>query len=208
MTKTDFAELKEKLTTFDDLDASTLCRFTFQPILRSMMSRNEAYNFGVDNMKYQHTKSAAIISELIEIIQSQSEALEKYQEKAWRFDERDTHRETFAAHTCLSETTTRLQKLRDKMFKTIKTSAIGTHLLNEKTEVYLKSEVDAAVEQLKAENICKDLKITIQHDKITALKSKLKIAADALRSISNVVGTSTLQYQMAQQALSEIGGET
>ena len=43
-------------------------------------------------------------------------------------------------------------------------------------------------------------------DENAALKSKLKIAADALSSISNVVGTSTLQYQMAQKALSEIEG--
>lgn len=41
-------------------------------------------------------------------------------------------------------------------------------------------EKDAAVEQLKAENICKDLKITIQHDKITALKSENEKAYDAL----------------------------
>lgn len=39
---------------------------------------------------------------------------------------------------------------------------------------------DAEIEQLKAENICKDLKITIQHDKITALKSKLEIAKKGL----------------------------
>lgn len=36
------------------------------------------------------------------------------------------------------------------------------------------------IEQLKAENISKDIKITIQHDKITALKSKLAKAKEAL----------------------------
>lgn len=107
MTKTDFAELKEKLM---KLDVMALSAEYIE------CCKRRQYNGLVrieDMVKWQFEKDAAIISELIEIIKLQSEALEKYQGKAWRFEERDTHEKTFAAKTCLSETTTRLQKLRE-----------------------------------------------------------------------------------------------
>lgn len=74
MTKTDFAELKEKL-----------CRKIYVDIY------------------VQREHDSAIISELIEIIQSQSEALEAYHDLHYapKLDE------------VLSETNARLQKLRD-----------------------------------------------------------------------------------------------
>ena len=53
-------------------------------------------------------KSAAIISELIEIIKSQSEALDEYKNQSCSVMEID-----YRAKQTLSETTTRLQKLRD-----------------------------------------------------------------------------------------------
>ena len=83
MTKTDFAELKEKL-----------CRKIYVDIY------------------VQREHDTAIISELIEIIKLQSEALELYEELVWNIHP-EQESERYAAKTCLSETTTRLQKLRD-----------------------------------------------------------------------------------------------
>ena len=80
MTKTDFAELKDKL-----------CRKIYVDIY------------------VQREHDSAIISELIEIIQSQSEALERYS---------CSYQQVILtgcelAKQSLSETTTRLQKLRE-----------------------------------------------------------------------------------------------
>lgn len=86
MTKTDFAELKEKL------------------ILNLTKSKYASVYYAT----YEAT-----VSELIDIIKSQSEALEAQP----RYDmSENPPRETYAfkaAQQALSETTTRLQKLRD-----------------------------------------------------------------------------------------------
>lgn len=95
MTKTDFAELKEELTKIDYVDANAyLTRYMEGGYVEPTYQQ-----YG----DYIHGKSAAIISELIEIIKLQSEALEEYHDlhHAPKLDE------------ALSETTTRLQKLRE-----------------------------------------------------------------------------------------------
>lgn len=78
MTNPDFAELKEKLMGFDDQDA----REIIYHVAKHQFSKKQyvANNFEICLSKYQHTKSSAIISELIDIIQSQSDALEELNE--------------------------------------------------------------------------------------------------------------------------------
>ena len=136
MNKTDFAELKERLCYFDS-------QKNYNEILTETLIKNAtrdskdlfvvmysgARNAGRNE---QNTKSAAIISELIEIIKSQSEALESINNDFGFFhhankryiesgkDKQDVTKvgtpiriATEKLETCVSETTTRLQKLRD-----------------------------------------------------------------------------------------------
>ena len=105
MTKTDFAELKEELTDFNEHNESFPFGLSFK------LDKNPPSYIRV--IEWKHDRSAKIISELIEIIRLQSEALEKYKDMVWRYYGHDTLEDKFAAKTCLSETTTRLQKLRD-----------------------------------------------------------------------------------------------
>lgn len=121
MTKTDFAELKEKLTKLDDVAANEyLTRY-----MEGFYDEPTYKEYG----DYIHDKSAAIIRELIEIIKNQSEVLEYYTDDL-NFDTTDDsgvedveiiitevnsqhEPEDFGlkAKASLSETTTRLQKL-------------------------------------------------------------------------------------------------
>ena len=96
MTKTDFAELKRVLCINPAISFDI-------PDDMQVLSIKTMKDLTVSVVDHQHTKSSAIISELIEIIQSQSEALEEYHDLHYapKLDE------------VLSETTTRLQKLRD-----------------------------------------------------------------------------------------------
>ena len=107
MTKIDFAELKEKLVKLDIMALSAEYIECCKRLQYNGLVRIE------DMVKWQHSKDSAIISELMEIIQSQSEALEAQP----RYDmSENPPRETYAFKTAqqtLSETTTRLQKLRD-----------------------------------------------------------------------------------------------
>jgi hypothetical protein len=120
MTNPDFAELKRALIKFDDSDMK---------LIRLIKADNQAwadYRLLTDEQKdeaafsilriaeYQHTKSSAIISELIDIIKSQSEALELYEELIWNIHP-EQESERYAARTCLSETNTRLQKLKGEL---------------------------------------------------------------------------------------------
>ena len=72
MNKTDFAELKEKLTKFDVMALSAEYIECCKRRQYNGLVRIE------DMVKWQFEKDAAIISELIEIIKLQSEALEFY----------------------------------------------------------------------------------------------------------------------------------
>ena len=124
MTKTDFAELKEKLTKLDDVAANAY-------LTRYMEGGYEEPTYQQYG-DYIHTKYSAIISELIEIIKSQSEALDHVNEfclckrNTYGFDYHEDHpvqglpksgsrwltpRDRIKSD--LSETTARLQKLRD-----------------------------------------------------------------------------------------------
>ena len=107
MTKTDFAELKEKLCSFDsqknynEIVTETLIKNTNRNskdpfVIMYSGARNAGRN-------ESHTKSAAIISELIEIIKSQSECMNGYSHDYI----------TLKMNACIAETTKRLQKLRD-----------------------------------------------------------------------------------------------
>ena len=103
MTKTDFAELKEKLTKIDVMALSAEYIECCKRRQYNGLVRIE------DMVKWQHSKDSAIISELIEIIKLQSEALEHYS---------CSYQQVILtgcelAQQALSETTTRLQKLRD-----------------------------------------------------------------------------------------------
>ena len=103
MTKTDFAELKEKLGKFDPKLIDDLCNDRW-----ASYEMFEAYRIiAKESAKEQHTKSSAIISELIDIIKSQSETIDELNEEATLVRQREI------AENSLSETTTRLQKLRD-----------------------------------------------------------------------------------------------
>lgn len=123
MTKTDFAELKEKLGKFDPKLIDDLCNDRW-----ASYEMFEAYLIiAKESAKEQHTKSAAIISELIEIISFQdnkiSELLNYLHHNEDNLvgddligDQRFTKRfnnYTKSTSDVLSETTTRLQKLRD-----------------------------------------------------------------------------------------------
>lgn len=106
MTKTYFAELKEKLGKFDPKLIDDLCNDRW-----ASYEMFEAYRIiAKESAKEQHTKSSAIISELIDIIQSQSEALDEI----YSFEKHCPETHYFMVlNKSLSETTTRLQKLRD-----------------------------------------------------------------------------------------------
>ncbi len=111
MTKTDFAELKEKLCEFDILDSSDdFDEYVkqFPVVANNGYSRGITHSYWQTSARHQHTKSAAIISELIEIIEMQSEALESY---AFRTQSHAVS--TVVARNSIDQTTTRLQKLRD-----------------------------------------------------------------------------------------------
>ena len=95
MTKTDFAELKEKLGMFDENKFEEWSE-----------DHRAAYSFWPDIKEaalWQNLKSAAIISEIIEIIKSQSECMNGYSHDYI----------TLKMNACIAETTKRLQKLRD-----------------------------------------------------------------------------------------------
>lgn len=114
MTNPDFAELKEKLCEFDILDSSDdFDEYVkqFPVVANNGYSRGITHSYWQTSARHQHTKSAAIISELIEIIQSQSEALEYYLKGqcCWI----DGSINIAPADKSLSETNTRLQKLRE-----------------------------------------------------------------------------------------------
>lgn len=105
--KVDFAELKEKLCEFDynenDMCSQASKKYGTGPI-------NGAYKDGyISSYESAHTKSSAIISELIEIIKSQSEALESY---AFRTQSHAVS--TVVARNSIDQTNTRLQKLINK----------------------------------------------------------------------------------------------
>jgi hypothetical protein len=116
MNNPDFAELKRVLTEFDS-DDTTLNKMIKDENYAwasydkmSHIEKVEAHDALLDIASYQHTKSFAIISELIDIIQSQSEALEFYAKglgASWS-DENGKH-----ARQAIAETNTRLQKLRE-----------------------------------------------------------------------------------------------
>lgn len=107
--KVDFAELKEKLCEFDynenDMCSQASKKYGTGPI-------NGAYKDGyISSYESARTKSAAIISELIDIIQSQSEALDEI----YSFEKHCPETHYFMVlNKSLSETTTRLQKLINK----------------------------------------------------------------------------------------------
>ncbi len=99
MTKPDFAELKKEFSKFDE---QGLFAFSGQENKGTW-----TWQMMLDGAQYQHSKSSAIITELLEIIQSQSEALEYViADKIWPIIE---------AKKSLSETTTRLQKLSEEL---------------------------------------------------------------------------------------------
>lgn len=109
MTKTDFAELKEKLTKFD----------------ADKFLSVKIYSVGdvsIDAARSQHTLDSAIISELIEIIKLQGDAANEIKYQCGRtYNTTDADEVSKLEHVfplslvlrTLSETTTRLQKLRD-----------------------------------------------------------------------------------------------
>lgn len=108
MTSPDFAELKRVLTEFDEQGL-----FTYSGNKGTWM-----WQMMLDGAQYQHTKSSAIISELIDIIKSQSEKLVEVKNN-WSpaqskfIDCHDWSDECESVRTVLSETNTRLQKLRE-----------------------------------------------------------------------------------------------
>ena len=112
MTKTDFAELKEKLTKIDYVDANAY-------LTRYMEGGYEEPTYQQYG-DYIHGKSTAIISDLIEIIQSQSECIEFLNKRVGscaysQIDKFGNVLESVyrSTNNSLSETTTRLQKLRE-----------------------------------------------------------------------------------------------
>ena len=122
MTSPDFAELKEKLVRFDEnkfkeWSDDYRVAYSFWPSIK-------------ESVLWQHTKSAAIITELLEIIQSQSEVIKEFYKTAQRIDKFGygvnieskgiiSNTEEILVNTCanaievITETNTRLQKLRD-----------------------------------------------------------------------------------------------
>ncbi len=106
MNNPDFAELKEKLTEWTEQSMNEI----FDLCSNDCSNNNSEMPCAVTGAQYQHAKSAAIITELLEIIQIQSEALESCGCFCGSFDF-----DKLACISCsaLSETTTRLQKLRE-----------------------------------------------------------------------------------------------
>lgn len=103
MNNQNFAELKDKLTTFDEQAVS-------QYIGRHLDKFGDEPTYG-EVAQSVHFRNVEIITQLLEIIQSQSEALRL----APRYDDDGLERHSFIkAQQALSETNTRLQKLRNK----------------------------------------------------------------------------------------------
>ena len=114
MTKPDFAELKEKLTTFDEQAVS-------QYIGRHLDKFGDEPTYG-EVAQSVHFRNVEIITELIEIIQIQSEAANEIKYQCARTynttdaDEVSKLENVFPLSLVLrslSETNTRLQKLRE-----------------------------------------------------------------------------------------------
>ena len=131
MTNPNFAELKEKLCEFDILDSSDdFDEYVkqFPVVANNGYSRGITHSYWQTSARHQHTKSAAIISELIEIISLQNKEVESYARYIYCTEncKLSTSWSDHAKCTCgaeklknsvkaaLSETTTRLQKLREK----------------------------------------------------------------------------------------------
>jgi peptide methionine sulfoxide reductase MsrA len=135
MTKTDFAELKERLTKLDDElsikkqfeKEVTEYRYAVYPDadkdqIQTMLADCGCHGYfdaAFIGVKTEHTKSAAIISELIEIIQIQSDALELSTDllhNAYYEIDQDTDEykeRCIKNRECTIQTTARLQKLKD-----------------------------------------------------------------------------------------------
>jgi hypothetical protein len=123
MNKPDFAELKEKLTEWTEQSMNEI----FDLCSNDCSNNNSEMPCAVTGAQYQHAKSAAIISELIEIISLQNKEVESYARYIYCTEncKLSTSWSDHAKCTCgaeklknsvkaaLSETTTRLQKLRD-----------------------------------------------------------------------------------------------
>lgn len=133
MNKPDFAELKEKLIRFDSDD------ITLNKMIKdenyawaaydkmSHIEKVEAHDALLDIANYQHTKSAAIITELLEIISFQNKEVESYARyiccaetcklsTSWSDNAKCTcgaEKLKNSVKQALSETTARLQKLRE-----------------------------------------------------------------------------------------------
>lgn len=115
MTNPDFAELKRVLTEFDIVAAN-------QRLIKICEKRQYAGARYSDIAREQFEKDAAIITQLLEIIQSQSEALTDIDSWLKRMSDLKWGDESYAPRfkksvknnsNLLSETNTRLQKLRD-----------------------------------------------------------------------------------------------
>ena len=112
MTKTDFAELKEKLCT--ELEVEFII-----PPSSPFIPMEDAKEMVTSAVSCQHKHHIQVISELIEIISLQSEALEfyadpfTYTENEYAEKKIDYYRTYEKGEYSLSETTTRLQKLRE-----------------------------------------------------------------------------------------------
>lgn len=109
MTAIDFAELKRVLTKLDDVAANEyLTRY-----MEGFYDEPTYQEYG----EYVHTKSSAIITELIEILQSQSEVIERTAKEMHSLANKDYDPDYtdlyIDAEQSLSETNTRLQKLRE-----------------------------------------------------------------------------------------------
>jgi hypothetical protein len=123
MNNPDFAELKEKLTSFDDKDEGAF-RYYADMCSDKIMDSHKAYQEGA---YYQNAKSSAIITELLEIISLQNKEVESYARYIYCTEtcHLSTRWSDHAKCTCgaeklknsvklsLSETKTRLQKLRE-----------------------------------------------------------------------------------------------
>lgn len=114
MTKTDFAELKEKLGKFDGHKS--------QASMPRLYEHIDRVDLWITAQQKQHTKSTAIISELIEIIKLQSVTIDSicttHSDDCTDADEEFSEDETcecgyISIVNNKKETTTRLQKLRD-----------------------------------------------------------------------------------------------
>jgi hypothetical protein len=108
MTNPDFAELKEKLT-IQEVD-------NYEKFNHPCKGTCSGWQQGFDKALH---RDKAIITELLEIIQSQSEALEfyadpfTYSENEYGEKKIDYYRTYEKGEYCLSETNTRLLKLRE-----------------------------------------------------------------------------------------------